>query len=133
MVTSMAANLCITRERIGEQQAERAILLLPGQGAVGGPDRECDEHDGPEPREQLGVDETRGRGEVAGGTEEGGAERLGQVVHVALKLRGAVPDARIHGHEERNVSCDADGPDDQAAGLIAQALEKRVTKHRRPP
>ena len=84
---------------------------------------------GRQPGEQLDVDVADRRREVAARAQEGGAHGRREVVDVALQGPGAVPDARVDGHQQRHVEGHADRPHDQRAQLVAQALEEGVTKH----
>ena len=75
-------------QRVREEKLEPAGLLLTGQRACAGSDREDEPEEGEHEREELGVEETGAGREVdAGGEPEEGLERLrvllDQVVQVA--------------------------------------------------
>ena len=104
------------RDRIREQEAEAAVLLLSGDLCGREADAEDEQEQGAHQREELGVQEGVGRGEVGGIAHEGLPEALGHALDVALQVGGAFADSREEEAHEQRVRAERQRPEQQTLG-----------------
>ena len=122
-----------SRERICQEEVERAALFLAGDGACpradGGNQQEQRHHEG----EELTAEIT-GAGDVVEVASEGD-ERLQRfrVVLDHLVQVGVVADCRIDGDHERRHADQPEAPPDECPSRIQERLQEDVTPHRALP
>ena len=120
------------RDRVGEEQVERAPFLLAGGGAGAGADRGDQQQERHHEREQLAVQVADGGGvvDVLAEAEEG-FEGVGVVVDHLVQLR-VVAHGGVDGDHQRRHRDQAEAPPGDRAARVPERLQEGVTQHRAP-